>query len=418
MAFFSEIFFSTLIGKSVYTVDEKYYGNFRDFIVKKQNGNFLITKVRIRTSGGKRIIVPWSDIHSIEADPVSLKLKKQIHEIKPIDYDDDELRLKRDFLDQQIIDTENHRVVRVNDLKIVAVKDELFMVAADIGVRGLSRRLGFEGWILSLAQIFRKTIQNVLIPSKYIDPLPARIRHDITLTVAQDQLKNMHPADLADIMEDLDQFERMSILQSLPSDIMSKTVAELDPSVRENLLGKLKDETIAKMLERLAPDAATDIAEELPKRRMHHLLNIMKAKEAEEIRELLKFKKDTAGSIMNTKFVALSGTLTVAEALDELRKKGEHAEHIYYLYIVDDEDILKGAVSLRDIIFADAKIQLAALIKRKPVYARLKEKLNSIVGKFTKYNLIVLPVVGHNKKLEGVITVDDVLPLLQESKNL
>ena len=99
-------------------------------------------------------------------------------------------------------------------------------------------------------------------------------------------------------------------------------------------------------------------------------------------------------------------------------EKGEHAEHIYYLYIVDDEDILKGAVSLRDIIFADAKIQLGALIKRKPVYARLKEKLNSIVGKFTKYNLIVLPVVGHNKKLEGVITVDDVLPLLQESKNL
>ena len=227
MAFFSEIFFSTLIGKSVYTVDEKYYGNFRDFIVKKQNGNFLITKVRIRTSGGKRIIVPWSDIYSIEADPVSLKLKKQIHEIKPIDYDDDELRLKRDFLDQQIIDTENHRVVRVNDLKIVAVKDELFMVAADIGVRGLSRRLGFEGWILSFAQIFRKTIQNVLIPSKYIDPLPARIRHDITLTVAQDQLKNMHPADLADIMEDLDQFERMSMLQALPADIMSKTVASL-----------------------------------------------------------------------------------------------------------------------------------------------------------------------------------------------
>ena len=161
--------------------------------------------------------------------------------------------------------------MRVNDLKIVAVKDELFMVAADIGVRGLSRRLGFEGWILSFAQIFHKTIQNVLIPSKYIDPLPARIRHDITLTVAQDQLKNMHPADLADIMEDLDQFERMSMLQALPADIMSKTVAELDPSVREKLLGKLKDETIAKMLERLAPDAATDIVEELPKRRMHHL---------------------------------------------------------------------------------------------------------------------------------------------------
>ncbi len=416
MAFFSEIFFSTLIGKPVYTLDEKYYGIFRDFIVKRENGNFLVTKVRIRTSANKRIIIPWEDIHSIEADPVSLKLKKSIHEIKPVDYDDDELRLKRDFLDQQIIDTENHRVVRLNDLKIVAVKDGLFMVAADIGLRGLLRRLGFETWALSISQAFRRSFQNVLIPSKFIDPFPARIRHDITLTVAQDQLKNMHPADLADIMSDLDQFERISILQSLPADTMAKTIAELNPSLREQLLGKLKDETVAKVLEKLAPDAATDIVEELPKRRMHHLLNIMKAKEAGEIRELLQFKKDTAGSIMNTKFVALQGTITVSEALNELRKKGEQAEHIYYLYIVNEEDVLKGAISLRDIIFADSSASLASLIKRKPVYARLKENIKSVVGKFTKYNLIVIPVIGKTKKLEGVITVDDVLPLLQKPK--
>lgn len=416
MAFFSEIFFSTLIGKPVYTVDEKYYGNFRDFIVKKQNGNFLITKVRIRTLDDKRVIVPWSEIHSIEADPISLKLKKHIHEITPIDYDEDELRLKRDFLDQQIIDTENHRVVRVNDLKIVAVKDELFMVAADIGLRGLLRRLGFEGWVLSFAQIFRKTPQNVFIPSKYIDPFSARIRHDITLTVAQEQLKNMHPADLADIVSDLDEFERISILQSLPSEIMSKTIAELDPGVRESLLRKLKDETIAKMLEKLAPDAATGIAKELPKHRMHHLLNIMKTKEAEEIKELLQFKSDTAGSIMNPEFIAFNETITVNDALVELRKRGGQSEYIYYLYIVDAEGLLKGVISLRDLIFAQPHTHLASLIQRKPVFARLKEDINHVVEKITKYNLIALPVVGKNKKLEGIITVDDVLPLLQETK--
>lgn len=415
MAFFSEVFFSTLVGKPVYTVDEKYYGNFRDFVVKRSNGNFLITKVRIRTIGGKRVILPWKDVYSIEADPVSLKLKKKLPDIETIDYDETELRLKRDFLDQQIIDTDEHRVVRLNDLKIIAVQDELFMVAADIGLRGLLRRLGLESFALWIAQLFHRSFSNTLLPSKYIDPFPARIRHDITLTVAQEQLKEMHPADLADIMTDLDHFERISILQSLPVETMAKTIAELEPDMRKNLLSKLKDETVTKLLERLAPDAATDIASELPRRRMQQVLSAMKIGDAAEIRTLLEFKEDTAGSIMNTEFVAFNGDLSAKDALDELRKKGQRAEQIYYLYIVDKDGALQGAISLRDLIFVEPSVTLKDMIKRKPVTAKTKEHVNDVVEKFTKYNLIALPVVGKKKKLEGVITVDDVLPLLQES---
>ncbi|MEK7524670.1 MAG: CBS domain-containing protein [Patescibacteria group bacterium] len=415
MAFFSEIFFSTLLGKSVYTLDEKYFGVFRDFIVRREGANFVVTKVRIRTSVGKRMIIDWKDLHSIEADPITLKLKKKSTEILPINYDEDELRLKRDFLDQQIIDTENHRVVRVNDLKIVALKDELFMVAADIGVRGLLRRLGLERLALGVAETFHRSFQNVLIPSKYIDPLPARIRHDITLTVAQDQLKQMHPADLADIMLDLDNFERLSILQSLPTDVMAKTIAELDPEVRRLLLGKLKDETVTKLLERLAPDTAKGIVTELPKRRMYDILETMKSGEAQEIRELLKFKADTAGSIMNTEIVAFPTTFTAGEALDELRKKGQQAEHIFYLYLVDREGILRGAISLRALIFVDPKTELISLVRHKPIFVKIKEHVDVVVEKFTKYNLIAIPVVGKDRVLKGVITVDDILPLLREN---
>lgn len=416
MAFFSEIFFSTLIGKPVYTIDEKYFGDFRDFVVKRQKESFLITKVRIRVPDGPRVIIPWQEVHSIDVDPVSLKLKRKAEEIKTLDYDDDELRLKRDFLDQQIIDTEAHRVVRVNDLKIVAVTDELFMVAADVGFRGLLRRLGVEQWVLSLAQIFRKSMQNVLLPSKYIDPFPARIRHDITLTVAQEQLKKMHPADLADIVGDLDAFERLSILQSLPPEVMAKTIEELDPQVRKHLLAKLKVETLSEVLAKLAPDTATDIAAQLPKRRMHEVLNAMKAKEATEIRELLKFKEDTAGSLMNTQFVAFPETAAAGQVLEELRKKGEQAEQIFYLYVVNAEGALTGAISLRNLIFVDPQVELKAMIKRKPVFARTKEHVDEVVSKCAKYNLIAIPVVGPKKKLEGVITVDDILSLLQKQE--
>lgn len=414
MPFFSEFFFSTLVGKPVYTVDEKYFGEFRDFIVKRQNESFIVTKARIRIGPGKRVILPWRDVHSIEADPVSLKLKKKSDQIESLEYDETELRLKRDFLDQQIIDIGEHRVVRVNDLRMVAVKDELFMVAADIGFRGLMRRIGVEWFALWIANLFKRGVANNLIPSKFIDPYPARLRHDITLTVAQDEMKKMHPADLADIVTDLDLYERVSMLQSLPVDTMASTIAELDPEIRKQLMGKLKDDTLKKVLERLAPDAATDIVSELPKRRMHSVLDTMKSADAEEIRELMKFKEDTAGSIMNTEYVALKSTLTAKEALDELRKKGSQAEQIFYVYLVDTKGVLVGVISLRDLIFVDPDKILADMVKRELVYVHGKEHIDEVTEKFTKYNLIAIPVVTTKKRLKGVITVDDVLRLLQE----
>ncbi len=416
MSFFSEFFFSTLVGKPVYGLNEAVYGVFRDFIVKPYKDSFIVTKVRIRTKNGERVIVPWSMVRSIETDPVSISLKKNPSEIVPIEYDDTELRLKRDFLDQQIVDTAEHRVVRVNDVKIVAVQGELLVVAADIGFRGLLRRIGLEGVALSLASLFKKGFSNTLLPSKYIDPLPARLRHQITLNVAQDELKSMHPADLADIVSDLDQFERLSILQTLPMDQMARTIEELEPDVRKELLERFKDEVLSKMLERLSPDSATDIVAELPARRMRQVLNAMKLGDAEEIRELLKFKEDTAGSIMNTEFVALSCRTTVARALEELRKKKDQVARAYSIYVVGPADELEGVISIHDLIFAEPNTQLSSLLKEdEPVSVRRKEHVDEVIEKLSKYNLVEIPVVGPKKALVGVITVDDVLPILQEN---
>ncbi len=386
--------------------------------MKPYKENFIVTKVRIRTKKGERVIVPWSLVRSIETDPVSISLKKNASDIETIEYDDTELRLKRDFMDQQIVDTGEHRVVRVNDMKIVAVQGELLVIGADIGIRGLLRRVGLESLALSVASLFSKGFSHNLLASKYIDPLPARLRHRITLNVAQEELKNMHPADLADIVGDLDQFERLSILQTLPIEQMAHTIEELEPEVRKELLERFKDDVLSKMLERLSPDSATDIVAELPQRRMRQVLNAMKIGDAEEIRELLKFKEDTAGSIMNTEFVALPCRTTVARAVEELRKKKDQAAQVYSIYIVGPKDVLEGVISIRDLIFAEPNTQLSSLIKDDdPLFVRRKEHVDEVIEKFTKYNMIEIPVVGPKKALVGVITVDDVLPLLQEEEN-
>ncbi|PJC37308.1 hypothetical protein CO046_01470 [Candidatus Peregrinibacteria bacterium CG_4_9_14_0_2_um_filter_53_11] len=414
MAFFSEFFFSTLIGKPVYTFDEKLYGRFRDFVVRRHDSHYIVTKVRLRTNKGERILIPWKHVHSLDSDPVSVKLKKNADEIISLDYDETELRLKRDFLDQQIVDTHDHRVVRVNDIKIIALKGDLFVVAADTGIRGLLRRIGFETIALGFLALFNKSLPNTLIPSKFIDPLPARLRHHIALNVAQDELKRMHPADLADIVTDLDQFERLSMLKTLPVETVANTIAELEPEVRKELVKTLKDETLSKVLERLSPDSATDIVSELPRRRMRRVLSAMKVGDANEIQELLKFKEDTAGSLMNTEYVAFPDDITAAAALEELRTKADQAEQIFYLYLVDSKNVISGVISLKDLIFVAPQTMLSSIVRRPPIVVDLEEDIDEVVEKFAKYNLIAIPVVDAHNTLLGVITVDDVLPLLQE----
>ncbi|PIQ78348.1 hypothetical protein COV82_01125 [Candidatus Peregrinibacteria bacterium CG11_big_fil_rev_8_21_14_0_20_46_8] len=416
MAFFSEIFFSTLIGKPVYTLDDKYFGQFRDFIVRRKKENFVVTKVRIRDRNGKRIIIPWEDIHSIETVPVSFRLKKKRDEIRGIEYAEDEFRVKRDFLDQQIVDTQDHRVVRVNDLRIVSVGNELFVVAADIGFRGLMRRIGFESLLLAFARFFRLPMRNKLIASKDIDPLPARLRHRIQLTVGQDELKNMHPADIADIVEDLDTFERLSILQTLPTQKVADALFELEADARKALVKQLKDEQLSGFLEQMSPDEATDIVAELPKRRMHRVMQIMKRSEAEEIRNLLKFKEGTAGSMMTTEFLAFSGDTTARDALATLRKTHQDAEQIYYLYIEGPNGELTGVVSLRELIFVEPKTQLQNMVKTVPHSVELNDDVDTVIEQFTKYGLIAMPVVDEQNRIQGVITVDDVLGELEEEE--
>jgi len=415
MPFFSEIFFSSLIGKPVYALDESYIGEFRDFVVRRRNDNFVITKIRIRKRSGDRIVLPWNDVYSIDTVPISFRLKKMDDAITLSEYDEDEFRLKRDMLDQQIIDMHHHRVVRVNDIRIVSIANELVVVAADIGFRGLMRRIGIESFAMSISRVFGYQLQNKLIPSKYIDPYPARLRHDIQLTVGQEDLKNMHPADIADIVEHLDMFERLSMIKALPPQVMADSIFELEPEVRKALVKQLKDEELSFLLRKMSPDEATDVVAELPHRRMHKVLDFMKGSHGEDVKELLKFKDGTAGSMMNTEFITFPGDMSARAALSNLRKNHKFAEQIYYLYIVGPDESLVGVVSLRELIFVEPKTQLAELVNYQPHYVLLDETVDSVIEKFTKYNLIAMPVLDEEKKIQGIITVDDVLSELDES---
>lgn len=413
MAFFSEIFFSRLLGKPVYTVDERYYGEFRDFVVKPKDGSFVITKIRIRRPFGKRMILPWTDVQSIDTDPVLFKLKKKADEIISLEYGDDEFRLKRDMLDQQIIDTNEARVVRVNDLKIVAVKDEFFVVAADIGVRGILRRLGLENLFLSMGRIFRFPFPNKLLSSKFMDPYPARVRHDIKINVAHREIQKMHPADLADVIEQLDQVERMAILQGLDPKTLADTMAELDPKIFKHVIAKWEDERLLKMLEKLPPDEAADILSQMPYRRIRKILKIMKPEDKSQIRELLDFEKHTAGSLMNPEVPVFHPATVVKDAIEMLRQKSSESDMLFYVYIADEAQKLLGVISMRALLFADPQTTLGNLMKQKPITIRRGDSIDTIIKRLEKYDLVALPVVDRQKILKGFVTVDDVLHELE-----
>lgn len=413
MAFFSEIYFSKLIGAAVFDVAGEYIGQFRDFIVKAESGTFVVTKVRIRISKQERVIVPWDDVLSIEVLPiVLLKLKKKKEELQSTEYSEEECRLKRDLLDQQVIDTNNYKVVRVNDLKLIAVKDHVFVVGVDVGLRGLLRRIGWEKFGLIIAKIFHITMGEKLINARNIDPFPARVRHDIRLKTGHEQLIHMHPADLADVIEELDHFERMTVVRSLDTEALAETISELEPKVRADLLRRLKDATVKTVLEKLEPDEAADIVAQFPKARAKHLLENIKKKTAEDIKELAEFRADTAGGLMTTKYVAFAPNLTAAQALHELRAKAKDVEMISHTYLVDEQGLFIGTVALRNILFAEPETPLISLSASRSFAVRPSMPAKQALRRMAKYDLIALPVIDHKKQLKGIVTVDDALTII------
>ena len=436
------IFLSALLHKHVYDSEGRRLGVLKDVSVRVGSlretfptVTALLVAPSTLTIGNNDMSIPWSQVENLEAERIYLTVPQA--RIVPYTPEQDELLLARDLLDKQIVDTQGFRVVKVNDLKLAQIKGTARLVGADISFSGLLRRLGVLTpieWV-SRALPFRlaertitwnyiEPIQVVKVASSRLAPAMAGatgttsggVVPQVQLNVSHTKLADLHPADIADILEQLDVEEAGAMLEGMDTETAADVLNEVEAKRQSEILSELDPERASDMLEALAPDDAADILADIPQEEAERLLNLMPANEAQPIRDLLRYGAQTAGGIMTPEALSLDQHLTVEEALTYLRRYSEHIEMVYYLYIVDDEKRLVGVVSLRQLVVAEPSTQLMALMDEDLIKVQTDTDQEEVARVISKYDLLAVPVVDEQNHLVGLVTVDDVIDVIHEEQ--
>ena len=382
-------------------------GKLKDLAIFSRESYPAVQWAVLATPEGERAI-RWSDI-AIET--AHIRLKGRIGALAPETLPAEALRLGRDLLDKQIVDTHGAKVVRVNDLQLEETGGQLRLVGADVGLRGLVRRVGAETVAEKVAGLLGQRLPRGIIPWHLVEPLgqpEARVR----LTVPHQKLALLHPADIADVVEAMTADERRAVFEQLDVETAAEALAEVDPEMQAAIVSELEEERAADILEEMAPDEAADLLQDLPDEQREGLVDLMDKEEADDVEEILAYPEDSAGGIMTTDVLSFPRDITAQEAIERLRKAKPDPELAYYLYVVDANDRLEGILSLRDLVVAEPETKLAQAMDPHVLSVNASANKEDVAAIIAKYDLLAIPVVDAGRRLIGSVTVDDVVELM------
>ncbi len=406
------LFLTDLLGLKVYDLKGRRLGFVKDAAIVP-----LIHPARVDRfligGGWAWLTVRHDQVRSISLDGIYLKDEV----LTPYHSDEYMLRLVRDLLDQQIIDGQGRKVVRVTDVTFKVQHDAdgeiLNIVDVDIGLRSMFRRL-MQG-VLPRRLVHR--LQIVIPPHsirwEHCSILEADPQRRLRLNISHKILERMHPADLADIVEELSPDDREAIFETIDSEVAAEALSEVEPDIQASIMESLETEKAADIMEEMAPNEAADLLAELEEETSEEILEEMEQAPKTEVQELLEYPEDSAGGLMNTEYVALSENATVAEAMEALKAHEEILEKLNTLFLIDEHEQLKASLPLARLFNAAGATLLKDLAPETLIHVDVKENQERITEAFDKYNLLALPVVDETGKLAGAITADEVISLLR-----
>jgi magnesium transporter len=403
---------SELLGATVRDATGAAKGRVREIAIAPQEHPTRVAFLIVRTPEGERV-VPAGDVKSCGA---TVRADSDASRWERFAGFDGVLLLKRDLLDQQIIDVHGRKVVRVNDVELdsTAVNSHITLdiVSVDVGARGAIRRLA-KGMVpaFTLRALLDKIPPRV-IPWQYVDLLETDPSRRVKLKIAYEGLAKLHPADIADIVEDLAPAERESVFETLDEEVAAETLEEIDPDIQVSIVESLDSNRAADIVEEMDPDAAADLLGDLPEDRSGEILKEMQPEERQEVTQLLEFSEHTAAGRMTTEFIAVNELGVVDDAIEALRRFEGSREAVSTIYLVGTGHTLIGAVPLVKIATSSPAAALAALSE--PYIACAPDTPDDeVAALFDKYNLLTLAVADQHGRLAGIITADDVISMLR-----
>ncbi|MBI4367107.1 MAG: magnesium transporter [Deltaproteobacteria bacterium] len=417
-------FFTELVHCPIVDRAGRFIGRPYDFCVRAQEPYPMVTALVI----GRNILydayalVPWEQVHIAPHNGGSrlqfqLKCPREQIVYRRLDALAHEFRLRRHVLDQQVVDTFNRKVVRVNDIHLFRVDQEFRVAHVDIGIRGIVRRLGFERLVDRCVKLLAARASYLtregFIGWKYIQPLAINAeKGTIALTVPQQDLRRIPPADFSEILTELDPYQRVAFFRALDVPTQGNILSEMGLRFQKEVLAEMDAKVAVEIFERMPPDKGADLLQEMTRREADRLLGSMSSRKAKKLSQLLAHKSRSAGGLMTTDCVTLPHTATVAEAIDLIKGMTARAETLYYAYIVDAEHRLEGTLTVRDLLVADPQQPIAAVMTPRPIAVHVDDSAKEVAYVLDRYNFFAIPVIDHDRVLQGIITIDDVLSLV------
>ncbi|NIN00613.1 MAG: CBS domain-containing protein [candidate division Zixibacteria bacterium] len=403
------VFLSEILDRKVVSSQEKVMGKVVDLRIKLGMIFPAVVSVRIRQKADKKLVsFPWHAVDSINGKVVRLK-KGVENQRLDLNLEAGEILLRDEILDDQVLDTYGAKVERVNDLHLLLAEGQLRVVHVDFGIRGIFRRLGWLRFVDALTSwLFDYKIPKRLLSWKYIQPLsPDPKKKTLKLNVTHRKLSEIHPPDLADILEELDRHERSYVFRSLDVEAQADALEEVDDKTRVSIIEALPEERASDVLEEMEPDEAVDLLQDLPDEKQQELIRALEKEKRQELRELLEFEEETAGGIMTTGYVSCLHTDSIRRVTEIFRQSDDPLDNISYVYVTDEDGKLVGVITLRNLILCSPETQVSSLMKRDVVKLKVNDSLDQVADTFRKYKFLTIPVVDEQDRMEGIITLRD-----------
>lgn len=405
MPFFGELFVSEILKKPVLDPKGEELGRVNDLIVVKGEPLPKVTSI-ILLKKKSFFNLPWNDLNIFNKRILSAKIYSD--HLQPYQFTEEDLLIVRDIFDKQIVDVNGAKVVRVNDVKLEGFKSVAILIAVDVGMRGILRRLGVERGGEDFMKLFKKHLAYNLISWNYIQPLEAKLS-TVSLTVPRQMVSEIHPADIAEIISQLSRQEGASFFKRLEIETAAEALSELEPDVQSSIISGLETHKAADIIEEMPPDEAADVLSDLPVDKAKEILEQIDQEEAEDIQELLSHEEDSAGGLMTNEFIAYPPDISVQKAIEQFRTDGEEVETVYYIYVIDKEEKLLGVFSLRDLLLASPDAKLSEIMYTKLVTVTPDADEEEVAEIISKYNLFALPVIDSEGCLLGIVSIDDAI---------
>ncbi len=407
MVLFSEMFVSELIGIPVVDRLQEPIGEVRDIIISVGEVFPRINALLIKTFEDEVILMTEIDLIGKQF-VVTKSIKDRIVFSKP---QPEELLLYKDLVDKQIVDTEGARVIRVNDLKLGRIEQEVRLIAADVGSRGLLRRLGWLGFFDFVFGIFGRKVPDTLIGWDHVEQLKTgRVKGRIT--VPAKHVSEMHPADIANIISQVHSAEKTAIFASLTDKTAAEALHELEPKIQALLLMTVDTKKVLGILGKMPVDEVADVLGDIPPEKAEDLLRLMRPKKSAQVKELLSHPEETAGGLMTTEFVSVENNFSIQQTIEKMRELAPEAETIYYVYVADGSARLEGVLSLRTLIISSPDTPISQIMEKDLITVDPEMDQRQVAEVISKYNLLAVPVIDKEGKMVGIITVDDVVDFI------